>query len=66
MRPLGPGLVGDESHAQHVAGDVGGFVGRLRELDAAAFAAAAGVDLRLDDHDAASFRRCAASRASSL
>ena len=30
-----------------------GLVGRLRELDAAAFAAAAGVDLRLDDDDAA-------------
>ena len=30
-----------------------GLVGRLRELDAAALAAAAGVDLRLDDDDAA-------------
>ena len=30
-----------------------GLVGRLGELDAAALAAAAGVDLRLDDDDAA-------------
>ena len=30
-----------------------GFVGRFRELDAAAFAAAAGVNLRLDDDNAA-------------
>ena len=34
-------------------GDALGLVGVLRELDAAALAAAAGVDLRLDDDDAA-------------
>ena len=47
----GAGLHGDEIHAEHVAGDVGGFVGRARELYAAAFAAAAGVNLRFDDDD---------------
>ena len=34
-------------------GELLGLVGRLGELDAAALAAAAGVDLRLDDDDAA-------------
>ena len=36
-----------------VARELLGFVRRLGELDAAAFAAAAGVNLRLDDDDAA-------------
>ena len=43
----------DERHADHVARELLGFVGRLGELDAAALAAAAGVNLRLDDDDAA-------------
>ena len=47
----GAGLDGDQVHAQHVAGDVGGFVGGMRELDAAGLAAAAGMDLRLYDND---------------
>jgi len=41
----------DERHAEHVACDAVGFFRRLRELDAAAFAAAARVDLRLHDDD---------------
>ena len=52
--PCGPGLVGDELHAE----DLRRRARRprrasLRELDAAALAAAAGVDLRLDDPDRA-------------
>ena len=46
---LGAGLVRDQRHADHLLRELLGFVRRLRELDAAAFAAAAGVDLRLDD-----------------
>jgi hypothetical protein len=47
----GAGLHGDEIHAEHGAGDFGGFVGGMRELDATGFASAAGVDLRFDDDD---------------
>ena len=47
----GAGLHGDEIHAEHGAGDVGGFVGRVREFDAAGFTAATGVNLRFDDDD---------------
>ena len=43
----------DERHADHLLRELLGLVGRLRQLDAAALAAAAGVDLRLDDDDAA-------------
>ena len=44
----------DERHAEHVARDALGIVGRSGELDAAALAAASGVNLRLhDDHAAA-------------
>ena len=39
----------DERHADHLLRQLSGFVGILRQLDAAAFAAAAGVDLRFDD-----------------
>ena len=46
--PFGAGLVGAQGHAEHVAGDVAHFVGGAGELDAAPFAAAAGVDLGLD------------------
>src|ERR1700733_10724384 len=49
--PAGTGLHSDEIHAEHGAGDFGGFVGRMRELYAAGFAAATGMDLRFDDHD---------------
>jgi hypothetical protein len=45
------GLVRDQFHAQHLSGEVSGFVHRLGDLYATALAAAAGVNLRLD-HDA--------------
>jgi hypothetical protein len=49
----GAGLVGDEVHADHAAGILAHLVQRLGDLDAAALAAAAGVDLRLHDPDLA-------------
>ena len=48
---FGAGLMRDERHADHRRSRALGLVGRLRQLDAAAFAAAAGVNLRLDDDD---------------
>src|SRR5262249_6697541 len=39
----------DKIHAEHVSGNVGGFIRRMNELDATRLAAAAGVNLRLDD-----------------
>src|SRR4051812_30727182 len=42
----------DERHPDHLLCERLGFVGRLRQLDAAALSAAARVDLRLDDNDA--------------
>jgi len=50
---FGPGLVRDQLHAEDVVGVLADFVQRARELDAAALAAAAGVDLRLHDPDLA-------------
>ena len=50
---LGAGLVRDERHPDHLLGELLGLVGRLRQLDAAALAAAAGMNLRLDDDDVA-------------
>ena len=47
----GTSLHGDEIHAEHVAGDFGGLVGGVGELDATGFPAAAGVDLGFDDND---------------
>ena len=47
---LGPGLVRDQFHAQHLPGDLARFLGVLCQLHAAAFATAAGVNLRLN-HD---------------
>ncbi len=47
---FGAGLMRDQLHAQHLAGEIGGLVHRLGDLHAAAFAAASGVDLRLH-HD---------------
>ncbi len=46
---LGAGLVGHELHADHRGRQGLGLGGRRRELDAAALAPAAGVDLGLDD-----------------
>src|ERR1019366_3650116 len=51
--PVGAGLMGDERHADHVAGDPLGLVRRAGELDAAALAAATRVDLLLDDDNRA-------------
>ena len=47
----GTGLMRDELHAEHLAGERAHLVDRAGELDAAALAASAGVDLRLDDPD---------------
>ena len=44
----GSGLVGDELHAQNLGSKRLDFIERAGELDAAAFAASAGVDLRFD------------------
>ncbi len=46
---LRAGLVRDELHAEDLLGVLLGLGEVLRHLDAAAFAATAGVDLRLDD-----------------
>ena len=50
--PFGTGLVRDERHADHRARQLLRVLRRLRELDAAALAAAARVDLRLHDDNA--------------
>ena len=47
----GTGLRRDQVHAQNLRGQLRRFVGGTRQLHAAAFAAAAGMDLRLDHHD---------------
>ena len=51
--PVGTGLVRLERHADQVAGDALGLIDAPGQLDAATLAAAAGVDLRLDDDRAA-------------
>ena len=48
---LGPGLMGHQVHAEHLSGQLLGFVRRPRELDATSLAAATRVDLRLHDND---------------
>src|SRR3954464_4518782 len=48
-----PGLRGPERGADHLVGEVGDLADGVRELHPAALAAAAGVDLRLDDPPAA-------------
>ena len=53
LAPLRSGLMRDERHPEHLLGQLLGLVGRFRELDAAALAAPAGMNLRLDDSDAA-------------
>ena len=50
---FGSGLVRLQRHADHVERDPLGLVGVLRQLHAAALAAAAGMNLRLDDDGAA-------------
>ena len=50
---IGAGLIRDERLAEQLARDRLGFLGRLGELDAAGLAAAAGVNLRLDDRNGA-------------
>ena len=64
---LRAGLVRDELHAEDLLGVLLGLGDVLGDLDAAAFAAAAGVDLRLDDDafGAAGEERLATSSASS-
>ncbi len=47
----GSGLRSDQLHAENVAGEIGGFIGGLRQFYAAPFAAATGMDLRFDDND---------------
>ena len=62
----GPGLVGDERHAEHLVGELADLLDRPRELDAAALAAPAGVDLRLDHPDGPPSSRAAASASSGV
>ena len=50
---FGTGLIRDEPHAEHLRRGVARLGGALHDLDAAALAAAAGMNLRLDDDDAA-------------
>ena len=52
-------LVGDQLHAENLAGVLAYFFDRLGDLDATALSAPAGVNLRLDDPDLAAqrFRR---------
>ena len=52
---LGAGLVGDQIHAEDFARQFSGFFRRLGKLDAAAFAAAPGVNLCLDDYAGRAF-----------
>src|SRR5690606_19031033 len=51
LLPLGTGLVRDEVHADHRLGSLAHLFDRFDHLDAAALAASACVDLRLDDPD---------------
>ena len=46
---FGSGLVRDQRHAENLPGQLAGFLGGLGNLDAAALAAASGVNLRFDD-----------------
>jgi hypothetical protein len=51
LLPGGAGLVRDELHTQNLLGILVGLFDGLGQLDAAALAATAGVDLRFDDDD---------------
>ena len=48
---LGSGLMRDERHAEHALGFLGHVLDRFDDLDAAALAAPAGMDLRLHHPD---------------
>jgi hypothetical protein len=52
----GSGLMGDELHAENVLGVELGIFAGASDFDTAALAAAAGVNLRLDDHAGGAFR----------
>ena len=65
MRPFGSGLVRDQGHAQHALGFLATSSMDLHHLDAAALAAAAGMDLRLHHPDRAARISFAAATASS-
>ncbi len=54
----GAGLVRDERHAEHLAGGLADRLQGFHDLDAARLAAAAGMDLRLDDPDRAAQLGC--------
>ena len=54
---FGAGLVRHQPHAQHLFRDLDGFGCVLGNLDAAAFSAPAGMNLRFDDDAAADFLR---------
>ena len=54
---FGAGLMRDQRHAENFLGDRARFGGIFGDLDASAFAASAGVDLRFDDHAAAELLR---------
>jgi len=54
---FGPGLMRDQRHAEDLLGDGRDVIESLRDFDTATFAAAAGVNLRLDYDAAADFLR---------
>jgi hypothetical protein len=53
LLPFGAGLVRNQRHAEHLLGELLGFVRGLGELHAATLAAAACMNLRFHDNDAA-------------
>ena len=60
--PSGPGLVRDELHAEDLVRVITDLVDRLRHLHATALAAAACMNLRLDDPDRAAQLPCGLDR----
>jgi len=50
--------VGHERHPDHLRGELLGFFWRFRQLDAATLSATAGMNLGLDDSDAAAETSC--------
>jgi hypothetical protein len=55
LPPFRSGLMRHESHAQHLTGELLGFLRGLGEFYTAALTSASGMDLRLDDNGAAKF-----------